>query len=384
MKLSSTGMFIPKNTLCFSLLILLIPSVITCNAGEYDNELLQFDFEIEIASITEVEPAIDTRILVDKLRLSLPVYPPTLTPEQVEIKIEHDLNEIVETHFPNKKYREIKKVASEKFKMFKIFKPNDANNEVISIVRQYNGQPKREKGFLMRVTPKKVLIGSLAISRVDISKNDLARLYLDEHEIAAKKYIKIETRKFDDQKEIFSTEQRRQLVRKIWLESGYKKLKRSGKWVPSIDLYYKHLDRIESKLLLAKREEVRERVYQANGYTFIEETGEWIPQNVIDQAAKAAAEKAIQKEQSSLLGKVKGFFKTKVDVQSTEKTDTDEGGADAAENLETDAADESENAASGAAESESDSDSSDEEQPASDNLSDSDSANEDVSDLYDE
>ncbi len=371
-------MLIAKNFLFFTLVISLISCVITCESGEFDNELMQFDFEIEVTGLTEVESEIDTQILVDKLRLSLPIYPPMLTPEQVEIKIEHDLNEIVEKHFPSKKYREIKTEANVKFEMFKIYNPSHKNNEVISIVRHYNGQPKKEEGFLMRVTPKNILIGSLAISRVDISKNDLARLYLDEHEIAAKKYIKIETRKFDEQKEVFSTDQRKRLVRKIWSESGYKKLKKSGKWVPAIDLYYKHLDKFTGKLLLTKREEIRERVYRENDYTFIEETGEWIPQNVIDQAAKTAALKAVAKEQSSLLGKVKGFFKTQVAVQPAAKTDT-------AENSESDSADESENRENKeSASTESDSDSSNEEQPTPDESSDSDSSNEDVSDLYDE
>ncbi len=175
------------------LLHALISCVFISKAGEYDNELMRFDFEIEVAGISAAAPEVDFQILVDKSKLSLPVTPPTLTLKQVEIKIEHDLNEIVEKYFPSTQYRKIKAEAEEKFKMYEI-------GDSIKILRQYGKQ------------------------KVEVSS------------------------------------------------------------------------RLEAK---------------------------WIPQNVMDQAAKAAAQKAIEKEQPSLLGQIKGFFKTKIEAPAPQPADNE-------------------------------------------------------------
>lgn len=274
-------------------------------ASEYDNELLRFDFETEIRAMRLVDSQLDTRQVATDLKLMLPIYPPQLTPQQISLKIEDEVYKSLEAQYSKAQYEKIKQQADETFRMYK---PGDH----ISIMRQYGGQQLEASGLLEVVSKDIVKISSLPIPKLDIAKKDLARLYWAEHEEAIKKYVRMETRKFDDARIEFEKKERQRLTHAIWTDAGYRRLKKSNTWIPNVELFYKKLDLLRRQKIAEVLPGIKEEVYKENKYVYDEQQQSWVPHSVV---ALAAAQKA-SAESGGLLGKMKAFLKTKTVVEA--------------------------------------------------------------------
>lgn len=292
-----------KFRLIFSVMVLFGGYALT--ALEYDNELQRFDFEAEVRAMRLVDSQLDTRQVAADLKLMLPIYPPQLTPQQISLKIEDEVYKRVEVQYSKAQYEKIKQQADETFRMYK---PGDH----ISIMRQYGGQQLEASGLLEVVSKDIVKISSLPIPKLDIAKKDLARLYWAEHEEAIKKYVRMETRKFDEARVVFEKTERQRLTHATWTEAGYRRLKKSNTWMPNVELFYKKLDLLRRQKIADVLPGIKEEVYKENKYVYDEQQQGWVPHSVV---ALAAAQKA-SAESGGLLSKMKAFLKTKTVVEA--------------------------------------------------------------------
>jgi hypothetical protein len=287
----------------FTALILLRFTISDLPAGEYDNELSRYAYDIEIQALTLLEANLNVDLFAEQLKLETPIFPTELTQEQVKSKIEEELRMRVEEKFPRSRYDEIKREAEEKYKMYKI-------GDQVSISRQYGGQQIEVTGLLEVVSPAIVKISGLPVPKIDIDEKDHAQLYWTEHEEAIQKYVRNKTRTFEEERDKFQKQQEKLLARKIWAESGYRRVKKSKGWVPLSEIFFQRYEKERQKKLNQLREEIKEKIYREHEYVYVEEKGGWLPEKVL--AVEIAKEKA--KEEGGLLGGFKGFFKKKTET----------------------------------------------------------------------
>ena len=280
-------------------------------ASEYDIDLNYFEFDIEVEAMKQLNEKFNAYEFAKTLKISEPLFPPKLTPEQVNLKIEDTLQKILKKNYPKSRYEEFQREAEEKYTMYQV-------GQQVSIRRQYGGQQLKVSGLLEVVTNEIIKISGTPISPVDIDRDDLARLYLSDHETAIAKYVRTKTHIFDEAKKQFIESEKKKIARRIWRAAGYRKSKRSGRWVSVMDVFLHQYEKSRKKKLELLRKEARKTIYQKNGYVFVEAKGGWIPGEVL-----MAEKEAEQIRNMSFVDRMKGFFKkkSKVDIKE-DKTET--------------------------------------------------------------
>ncbi len=296
-----------------ALVLLVIFGCTSTYAANENSELRRFEFDIEYLALKAVNREINATEFAKNLNLADSLYPPRLSPDQVKRKIEKDLQELVDKKFPDSRYQVIKREAEEKYSMYNV-------NEHIKIERQYAGQLMEVEGRLEVVSIDLVKISGLPIPKRDIPKQYLARLFWSDHEDAIRKYVRQQTRSFEEKRDDFRKKARGKLSRRIWTDAGYRKNKKTSRWVPIMSVFHHQYEKIRGKILERVREEMREQVYRDNRYVLVPEKGGWVLES--DLILEVDEE---EEGKAAFLGRVKDFFKTAPNAPPTvPKTDSAE------------------------------------------------------------
>ncbi len=270
---------------------------------DYSDELKRYEFEIEVRAFQALKEELDAHKYAESLKITGPIHPAVMTQDQVRLQIADELKRIVEEQFPNSRYTEIKNEAEQLYKMYKV-------GERITIKRHYGGQQLEVDGLLEVISTDLVKISSLPVPKVDIAKDDLARIFWAEHEDAIQKYIRKQTRIFEENRKTFSEKQKNLISNKLWLENGYVRNKKTRRWVPIQDVFMNKYEREKDSKLNSLRTEIRKEVYQENNFVHVPERGGWIRESDL------VVETTVETEDATFLGKVKTFFKTKKESDS--------------------------------------------------------------------
>ena len=270
--------------------------------NDYSHDLKRFEFDIEVEALKVLNTEFSAYTFAKTLKIDEPLYPAKLTPEQVTLKIEDELQRLIKKKFPQTRYEEIKEEAEKKYTMYQV-------GSHVSIERQYGGQLLKVSGLLEVVSNDLIKISGMPISTVDIAKDDLARLHWTEHEAAVEKYVRSKTHAFDEKRKEFARSERARIARRLWQEAGYRRLRKSGRWVSVMDVFLHQYKKRRGKRLKLLREEIRKEIYSKNGFIFDEAKGGWIPKAVL--VAEAEAEK---ERNAPLIVKMKKFFKKKAKI----------------------------------------------------------------------
>ncbi len=301
---------------------------------DYSDELKRYDFDIEVQTIKAVNQLLKPNDYAISIKLNPPIYPPVLTVDQVKLKIAEEIQALINQHFPDATYEKIKNDADEKFKMYKV-------GETVTIQRHYANQLLEVKGLLEVVSNDIIKISSIPIPKRDIARDDLARLFLADHEDAVRIYVQREVHKFEEKRKEYIEKAQDALTNKVWTKAGYLYNRRTNKWVPVMDIFNYQYSKAREKEMRRVRQEIREKVYKQNNYVNIPERGGWIPQQVLDMevAAKNVSEEA---KDTTFLAKFKAFINKKTEAEGKPLTTNAEetSGTDEPENpdlwLETD------------------------------------------------
>ena len=294
--------------------ICLISSVtwISAKQVDFDEELERFDFDIEIRSVKKLNSQFTPSDFANTLKITKPLFLTKYTREQVRLMIENEVQKLVTKKFPKERYDEIEIEAEKRYTMYKV-------GDNIVIHRQYGGQLLEASGLLETVATELVKVSGLPIPTVDIVSEDLARLYWRQHEEAISKYIRNKTREFEDARKAYRQKIRAKIARTMWHQSGYRKIKRSNRWVSVLNAFLNQFERTKREMLESIRIPERVEVYKENGYSYVEERGGWILQSVLDEE-----QRALEEGGDSILGKIKVFFKKKKSAESTQVVEDEE------------------------------------------------------------
>ena len=294
---------------------MLIVSIPFCVAeGEYEMELKPFDFDVEVEALKVLNAEFSAYSFAKTLNIKEPLFSPKLTPTQITLKIENELQRILKKNFPNSRYEEIKEEAEKQYTMYKV-------GSKVSIKRQYGGQQLQVSGLLEVVSNDLIKISGTTISAVDIDREDLARLYWTHHEAEIEKYVRSRTHAFEEKRKEFIKKERATIAKTLWKQAGYKRLKKSKRWVSVMDVFLHQYQKARDKKLAHLREKVRKEIYLTNDFVFDEARG-WIPKAVL------VAEMEAEKERNApLIDRMKKFFMKQTKVEAKQPIN-DESGAD--------------------------------------------------------
>ncbi len=262
----------------------------------FEDDLRRFDFEIEKRTIRAVDKMLEPKALAAKRGVEWPILPPRLKYEQVEQKVEAELNKVLDQTYPESRYRQIRDEAEKIYRVFKI-------GEQITILIRMRGAPHRwdeTTGRLQVVTLDKIKIGGDVHARRDVYPDDLPHFYLDEHEAAIKKYTTLNTAKFETDRTAFAKKHRLDLEGRIWPQYGYLKSQKQPRWMPIEDVFQLSYKRTHEKVYNEKRPDMKTAVYNENGYYMDGDTNQWLPPD--DSRARLSAMQKLVVFFRSLLG----------------------------------------------------------------------------------
>ena len=130
-------------------------------------------------------------------------------------------------------------------------------------------------------------VGHLKVKGIRIAKRDVLDRYVPllwraEHERAVNRYIRINTKNFNEDRQLFEKMEKARIDKVIWRKYGYIKLRNATRWTPALEFFLKRYAKARQAHYDEHVGTVREAVYTENEWVYINDpngVGEWVPKD---------------------------------------------------------------------------------------------------------
>jgi hypothetical protein len=222
--------------------------------------------EIEKTIADELELLVQQKLnkpaLAKQLKLQYPITAPTMTEDEIQLKIDAATREKLAT-YKTKTPEDIAAAARERYPLYTI------GDEL----RVTNRRGQTLRGTLRENSPRFVKLDDRLYSKVDLTDKSLLSIDEERNQAMVKRYISNQTNIQKDREKNTWDILDGTLGKDLRYEAGYARYR--GRWMTAEALFERALVWKREKLGTHYRSEIAARVYTRFGYT--RQEGEWVP-----------------------------------------------------------------------------------------------------------
>lgn len=287
--------------------LLLLPGTLCFAQGQpaaglhiESNSPERFALQIELQTRKAVNSKLNAVTFALESNIITPIPPQRNTHAQVEQMIEALAESRVEKEYPRGFHEQIKEEAAAVYKMWEI-------GDTVKISFRHHARDKGRLGRLEAKTSTRVIVSSMPVAKEDLHPENLARLYVNDHEEAIQRYIRVKTDAFTRERERRLKQIIAELETRMWPENEFEQ-QANNRWrarkVVFDEVYSKKWQSVYRQL----RPQFQKSIYEANGGVYDEINSVWTFPDADEGAPVVRLRPPQRPESRSLLARFRRLF----------------------------------------------------------------------------